>query len=95
MYSPSMSLSHLTPVHFRKAAKLIKKKEGLLARVRNIEFELDSFAVFGSVPEKRPVSKVLKKRRKLSAAARAKIAAAQKKRWAKVKKPKEKTKQPF
>ena len=81
-----MSLSHLSPVHLRKASKLIKKKEGFLAKVRKIEFELDAFAAFGTQPEKTvKVSKAPRKRRKMSAAARAKIAAAQKARWAKAK----------
>jgi len=81
-----MSLSHLTASHLRKASRLIKKKESFLAKVRKIEFELDAFALFGSLPGKIAVTpKVPRKRRKLSAAARAKIAAGQKKRWAKVK----------
>ena len=81
-----MSLSHLSATHLRKASKLIKKKEGFLAKVRKIEFELDSFAAFGTQPEKTvKVSKAPRKRRKMSAAARAKIAAAQKARWAKAK----------
>ncbi len=81
-----MSLSHLSATHLRKAAKLIKRKEGFLAKVREIQFELDSFAVPGSIPEKQPTSiKAPRKRRKMSAATKAKMAAAQQKRWAKVK----------
>jgi len=82
-----MSLSHLSPAHLRKASKLIKKKEGFLAKVRKIEFELDAFAAFGTQPEETAkVSKApQKKRRKMSAATKAKMAAAQKARWAKVK----------
>ncbi len=81
-----MSLSHLSAAHLRKASKLIKRKEGFLAKVREIEFELDAFAAFGTQPEKiAKVSKSPKKRRKMSAAGKAKIAAAQKARWAKVK----------
>ncbi len=81
-----MSLSHLSPAHLRKASKLIKKKEGFLAKVRKIEFELDAFAAYGTQPEETAnVSNAPKKRRKMSAAGRAKIAAAQKARWAKIK----------
>jgi len=82
-----MSLSHLSPAHLRKASKLIKKKESFLAQVRKIEFELDAFAAYGTQPEKTTTApKAPRKRRKMSAAGRAKIAAAQKARWAKVKK---------
>ncbi len=74
-----MSLSQLTLAHLKKAAKLIAKKDGFLAKIKILENELESLAG-GTVPnsEKKP----RKKRRKMSAAARAKIAAAQKKRWA-------------
>ncbi len=74
-----MSLSQLTSAHLKKAAKLISKKDGFLAKIKVIENELESL-IGGTVPdsEKRP----RKKRRKMSAAARAKIATAQKKRWA-------------
>ncbi len=86
MYAAEMSLIHLSPAHLRKASKLIKKKESFLAKVRKIEFELDAFAAFGTLPEKTAkVTKAPKKPRKMSAAGRAKIAAAQKARWAKVK----------
>jgi len=82
-----MSLSHLTASHLRKASKLIKKKESFLAKVRKIEFELDAFALFGSLPRKiEVIPKVPRKRRKLSTAARGKVSAGQRKSSAKVKK---------
>ncbi len=46
-----MSLSHLTLPHLRKAAPLIKKKETFLAKVREIEQELEALAVYGVLPK--------------------------------------------
>jgi hypothetical protein len=84
-----MSLSHLTAHHLRKAAKLIKKKEGFLEKVREIEQELEALALYGVLPKTFKADKarksVKRKRRKISTAGRAKIAAAQKARWAKAK----------
>ncbi len=84
-----MSFSHLTASHLRKAAKLIKKKEGFLDKIRKIEEELEAFAFYGVLPKTLKAAQAreqkAKKKRVLSPAARAKIAAAQKKRWAKTK----------
>ena len=80
-----MSLSQLTLAHLKKAAKLISKKDGFLAKIKVLENELESL-IGETVPNSE--KKLRKKRRKMSAAARAKIAAAQKKRWAAAKGPK-------
>lgn len=77
-----MSLSQLTSAHLRKVTKLIKKKDGLLAKVKVIDDELESFMT-GDAPDTERTSR--RPRRKMSAAGRARIAAAQKKRWAKSK----------
>ncbi len=80
-----MSLSQLTSAHLKKAAKLIAKKDGFLAKIKVLENELESL-FGGTIPNSEKTPR--KKRRKMSAAARAKIAAAQKKRWAAAKGPK-------
>ena len=46
-----MSLSHLTVPHLRKASRLIKKKESFLAKVREIEQELEALALYGVLPK--------------------------------------------
>ena len=46
-----MSLSHLTLPHLRKASRLIKKKESFLAKVREIEQELEALALYGVLPK--------------------------------------------
>jgi hypothetical protein len=77
-----MSFSQLTSSHLKVVAKLIKKKDGLLAKVKVIDDELESFMT-GDAPKSERVPR--RKRRKMSPEGRAKIAAAQKKRWAKPK----------
>jgi hypothetical protein len=68
------SLSQLTPAQLRRAASL---KE----RIDSLQRELDKL-LGGTTPAQKS-AKPVKKRRRVSAAARARIAAAQKKRWAK------------
>ena len=46
-----MSLSHLTVPHLRKASRLIKKKESFLAKVKEIEQELEALALYGVLPK--------------------------------------------
>jgi len=46
-----MSLSHLSLPHLRKAAPLIKKKETFLAKIQEIEQELEALAVYGVFPK--------------------------------------------
>ena len=66
---------HLSSKQLRKAATLKEK-------IQSLEKQLGQ--ILGSAP-KPVVSTVVKKKRKMSAAGRAKIVAAQKARWAKVK----------
>jgi hypothetical protein len=68
------SLKDLTVSQLRKAAAV---KE----RIEQLEREL---AALLGVPEALTVGRVIRRRRKMSAAARAKISAAAKARWAKV-----------
>lgn len=72
-----MNLTTLTSKDFAAIALLLKTKEELQAKVAEIDAQLSSFE------SGEPVTVVAKKR-KMSAAGRARIAAAQKKRWAKV-----------
>jgi len=73
-----MSLSHLTIPHLRKASRLIKKKESFLAKVKEIERELEALALYGVFPQayhsivepnKRKVVRRKKRRAKISPAA--------------------------
>lgn len=73
-----ISIDNLTIAQLRKAANL--KEE-----IAKLENELAAI-LSTSVPAATiPTSKPVKKKRKMSAAGRAKIAAAQKARWAKIK----------
>ena len=74
-----MNFTNLTSNDIAKITKLLKKKEALLERVSKVDAKLSAFE--GGTPS---VTAVVKKRG-MSASARAKIAAAQKKRWAKLK----------
>jgi hypothetical protein len=71
----STSLSSLSPQQLRKAATLKEK-------IQSLEKKLGQ--ILGS-PTKPVAQAVPKKRRKMSAAGRARIIAAQKARWAKIK----------
>lgn len=71
-----MNLTTLTSADLAKITKLLSAKEALLAKVAEIDKSLTSFESGGTV---------VVKKSKMSPAARAKIAAAQKKRWAKIK----------
>jgi hypothetical protein len=71
-------LSQLTPSQLRTAANLKEK-------IASLEKELAAIVGASAPAAKTPTEKPEKKKRKTSAAGRAKIAAAQKKRWAKVK----------
>lgn len=72
----SMSnLSQLTPVQLRKAA-------GLKEKIAALQKQLDS--LLGATASKPAAAAAPKAKRKLSPAARARIVAAQKARWAKI-----------
>lgn len=73
-----MNLTSLTAADLARITKLLKKKEALLERVAKVDARLSAFE------SGTPVAAVGK--RTMSPAARAKIAAAQKKRWAKINK---------
>lgn len=68
------SLRDLTVAQLKKAAAIKERIEGL---------ERELTTILG-IPEPMTVGGVVRRRRKMSAAARAKIAAAAKARWAKV-----------
>jgi len=74
-----MNLTTLTSSDLAKITTLLKKKEALLERVAKVDAKLSAFE------SGTPVAAVAGKRT-MSPAARAKIAAAQKKRWAKINK---------
>ena len=90
-----MSLASLTTAKLKSITKLVKRKDSLLAKVAAVVRQIED--AVGLPEEKIEVSKTRKKRRKMSAASRAKIAAAQKKRWAatKASKTKSSAKGPF
>lgn len=71
-----MNLTTLTSADLAKITTLLKAKEALLAKVAEIDKSLTAFE------SGKPVAAVGK--RTMSPAARAKIAAAQKARWAKI-----------
>jgi len=71
-----MNLTTLTSADLAKITKLLSAKESLLAKVAEIDKSLTAFES----------GKPVVKKSKMSAAARKRIAAAQKKRWAKIKK---------
>ena len=75
------NLLHLSPKHLRQAAKIKARSEGLNKELAKI------VGSFESTPDLRVVheGKPKRKKHKMSAAGRARIAAAQKARWAKVK----------
>lgn len=73
-----MNLNTITSKDLAMITKLLKKKEALLERVAKVDAKL---SVFESGT---PMAAVAGKRT-MSPAARARIAAAQKKRWAKIK----------
>jgi hypothetical protein len=75
-----MSLTNLTSSDLAKIAKLLKRKESLLQRVAKIDRALSAFETGKPVARRgrRPG-------RRMSAATRAKMAAAAKARWAKIK----------
>ena len=75
-----MNLANLTSSDLAKISKLLKKKESLLERVAKVDAKLSAFE--GGTPSATAVVK----KRGMSAAGRARIAAAQKARWAKLKK---------
>jgi len=70
-----MNLATLTSKDLAKITGFLKTKESLLAQVAKIDAQLSAFESGTPVATKS----------KMSSAARAKIAAAQKKRWAKLK----------
>jgi hypothetical protein len=72
-----MNLNSITSKDISKIAKLLKKKEALLERVAKVDAQLSAFEGGTAV--------VVVKKRGMSAAGRKAIAAAQKKRWAKLK----------
>lgn len=72
-----MNLTSLTSADLTKITNLLKTKESLLAKVAEIDKSLTAFESSGTV---------VVKKSKMSQAARKKIAAAQKKRWAKINK---------
>lgn len=76
----SKNFSDLSPKQLRDAAVLKEKIEGLQAQLNRLLGEAQSTTA------KAPVKKAGKKKRTMSPEARAKIAAAQRKRWQKQKK---------
>lgn len=81
-----MNLTQITSTDLKKIAKLLERKEALQTQVAEIDAQL---AAYGSVEAPRPavskpVSAAPAKKRTISAAGRARIAAAQKARWAKL-----------
>ncbi len=74
-----MNLTNLTSKDLAKIAKLLKAKESLLERVGKVDAKLSAFE------SGKPAAVAVAKKRKMSAAGRAAIAAAQKARWAKLK----------
>ena len=75
----TMNLINITSKDIARITKLLKKKEALLERVAKVDSQLSAFE------SGKPAAAVVVKKSKMSASARAKIAAAQKKRWAKIK----------
>jgi hypothetical protein len=71
-----MNMTDFTPIQFRKAADLQEKIAQLQSNLA---------AILGSEVEAAPVAKPARKKGGMSAAGRARIAAAQKARWAKAK----------
>lgn len=74
-----MNLASLTSKDLAKIAHLLKVKESLLERVAKVDAKLSAFE------SGQPVAAAKGGKRKMSAAGRAAIAAAQKARWAKLK----------
>ena len=83
---PSMNFTTLTSKDLATITKLLKKKESLLERVAKVDAQLSAFEG-GSAPVvvKKGKKAGKRKQHKMSAAGRARIAAAQKARWAKIK----------
>jgi hypothetical protein len=77
-----MNMTNFTPIQLRKAADLQEKIAQLQSNLA---------AILGSEVEAAPVAKPARKKGGMSAAGRARIAAAQKARWAKVNAAKGKT----
>ncbi|MFA5033926.1 MAG: hypothetical protein WC614_13040 [bacterium] len=76
-----MNLINITSKDLARITKLLKKKESLLERVAKVDAKLSAFESGKPV-----VAVVVAKKKGMSAAGRARIAAAQKKRWAKINK---------
>lgn len=74
--NPNMSITTLTPKQLRTAADLQEK-------IANLQSDLA--AILGSETKAAPIAKAPKKKGGMSAAGKARIAAAQKLRWAKIK----------
>ena len=74
-----MNLTTITSKDLARITKLLKKKEALLERVAKVDSKLSAFE------SGEPVAAVVVKKRGMSAAGRAAVAAAQKARWAKLK----------
>lgn len=82
-----MNLTTLTSADLAKITKLLSAKESLLAKVAVIDQQLTAFE------SGKPVAvAVVAKKKGMSAAGRAAVSAAQKKRWAKINKGKKTTK---
>lgn len=75
-----MNLTTLTSADLAKITKLLSAKESLLAKVAEIDKSLTAFE-----SGKAMAVAVVAKKKGMSAAGRARIAAAQRKRWAKLK----------
>jgi hypothetical protein len=78
----AMNLTQLSSLDLKKITKLLKKKETLLERVAKVDLRLSDIESGGNVITQKVVKKA---RKKISAAGLARMRAAQKKRWAKVK----------
>ncbi len=86
-----MNFTQITSADLKQIAKLLEQKEALQARVAEIDAQLAAYgsgetaqAAWSKPALEAPTEPV--KRRKISAGGRARIAAAQKARWAKLKK---------
>ena len=77
-----MNLTKLTSAQFRQIAGLLEKKEALQARVSEIDQQLSAFDAGDASPSPAPAAATGRGKFKRTPAARARMAAAQRARWA-------------
>lgn len=85
-----MNLTQLTSAELKRIAGLLEQKEALQAQVEGANRQLAAYEPTGAdtVTEAKPAATIIaaaRRKREISVAGRARIAAAQKARWAKVK----------